>query len=321
MGENLTDRWRDLGNQRLVVPLVVALGKVDSALVQAELGPNLTLVVDPTADDLEQAVGAIVRAAPVVDVAAFDSMPNLRVLARTGVGTEKVDLAEASKRGIPVVITPGSNTNAVAEGALAFILHLSKRLAPLTDLVREGRWHERDGLPLGDIEGATCGIIGFGRIGRRLAEVLTVMGARVLAFDPFAEIPEAMRVDSLEALLAQSNIVSLHAPLTQDNHGLLSRSTLALLPKGAIVVNCSRGPLLNLDDALEALNSGQLLGLGLDVFDDEPPAHHPLFDHPAVALTPHVMGLSQRAAAQTFVDAARGIRAVLEGREPFAKAN
>ena len=303
------------------MPLVVALGKVDSALVQAELGPNLTLVSEPTADDLEQAVGAIARAAAVVDLEAFDSMPNLRVLARTGVGTEKVDLNEATKRGIPVVITPGSNTNAVAEGALAFILHLSKRLAPMTQLVREGKWNERDGLPLGDVEGSTCGIIGYGRIGRRLADILLAMGARVVAFDPFADIPSHMRADSLEDLLREANIVSLHAPLTSENHGLLNSKTLALLPTGSIVVNCSRGPLLNLDDALTSLNSGQLSGLGLDVFDEEPPAHHPLFDHPNVVLTPHVMGLSQRAAAQTFVDAARGIRDVLEGRQPFATAN
>jgi len=303
------------------VSVVVALGPVDYQLVSETLGAEHTLVTEPTEADLATAAGAIVRANFTVDRQMFARMPHLRVLARTGVGTDRVDLTTATERGIPVVVTPGSNTNAVAEGALALMLHLTKKLAPLTALVREGRWDERASQVLGDIDGVTVGIVGWGRIGRRLGSILEAMGARVLAFDPFAEVPAVSRVDSLSDLLRQSQIVSLHAPLTPENHHLLNASTLGLLPRGAIVINCGRGPLLSLDDALSALRSGQLSGVGLDVFDDEPPAHHPLFDQPGVALTPHVMGLSQKAAAQTFIDAARGIRDVLDGRDPSARAN
>ncbi|MEN9992479.1 MAG: hypothetical protein RLY83_49 [Actinomycetota bacterium] len=299
---------------------VIALGKVDVKLVTGILGDQLRFIENPSDNDLLLAQGAIVRANYTVDKVVFDKMPNLQVLARTGVGTERVDLEVAKSRNIPVVITPGSNTNAVAEGALALMLHLSKRLSPLTKLVSSGQWSERDNFPLGDIDGATVGIIGYGRIGRRLAQILDVMGAEVLAFDPFAEIPEVNRVAHLNELLAASDFVSLHVPLTDDNHHLINDESLSLLKPGAIVVNCSRGPLINLDDALDALKTGLLGGLGLDVFDEEPPVHHPIFDHANVVLTPHVMGLSAKAAAQTFVDAAQGIRDVLEGRTPRATA-
>lgn len=299
---------------------VVALGKVDVKLVTEVLGDQLRLIEDPSDNDLLNADGAIVRANYTVDEAVFHKMPNLKVLARTGVGTERVDLTVAKSRNIPVVVTPGSNTNAVAEGALALMLHLSKRLAPLTKLVASGRWAERDLFPLGDIEGATVGIIGYGRIGRRLAQILEVMGAKVLAFDPFAEIPEGNRVADINELLATSDFISLHVPLTDDNHHLINAESLLKLKPGTILVNCSRGPLIHLDDALDALNTGLLGGIGLDVFDEEPAVHHPIFEHENVALTPHVMGLSAKAAAQTFVDAAQGVRDVLEGRAPKATA-
>lgn len=300
---------------------VVALGKVDIELVTETLGDHLQLITEPSDADLLEASGAIVRANFTVDAEMFAKMPKLEVLARTGVGTERVDLAIASTRGIKVVITPGSNTNAVAEGALALALHLTKRLSPLTRLVAEGRWSEREGHTLGDIEGSTFGILGFGRIGKRLANIVEAMGAEVFAYDPFAEVPEHQKANSLEELLVRSHFVSLHVPLTTENHHLIHKDTLALMQSGAILINCSRGPLVNLDDALDSLNSGKLGGLGLDVFDEEPAAFHPIFQHQNVVLTPHVMGLSKKAATQTFIDASQGVRDILEGRHARATAS
>jgi phosphoglycerate dehydrogenase-like enzyme len=292
---------------------IVALGVVDAELVSSVLGNGFTLISEPNEIDLAEASGALVRASFIVDEEMFNRMPNLKVLARTGVGTERVDLGAAKLRNIPVVITPGSNSNAVAEGALAWALHLTKRLAQLTKLVADGRWVERDLHPLGDIEGATFGIIGYGRIGRRLANIVEVMGAKVVAFDPFADVPAEHSVANLNDLLIQSDFLSLHVPLTAETRHLINFQTLQLIKPGAILINCSRGPLIDLDHALQSLIDGRLRGLGLDVYDDEPPAHHAIFDHPNVVLTPHVMGLSAKAAAQTYVDAAQGIRDVLEG--------
>ncbi len=305
----------------MTVFTVVALGPVDEELVRPILGDDCELVTDPTAAQLSIADGAIVRGNVTVDRDSFDRMPNLRVLARTGVGTERVDLAVATERGIPVVITPGSNTRAVAEGALAMMLSLTKSLPALDAVVREGRWNDRDSVSVGDIDGATVGIVGYGRIGQRLSELLVALGADVIAFDPVATIPDALRCDTLPELLSRAQIVSLHVPLLDSTRHMINAATLALMPAGAVLINCGRGPLIDLDAALVALESGHLGGIGLDVFDDEPPTPHPLFQHPRALLTPHVMGLSHKSAAQTFIDAARGIRLVLDGGTAPATAN
>jgi D-3-phosphoglycerate dehydrogenase len=302
-------------------PIVVALGAVDPALVTGVLGDGVTFVPDPSEQDIASAVGAIVRADAVVDAAFFERGPQLRVIARTGVGVDLVDLAAASARGIPVVITPGSGTRAVAEGVFAMALCLVKRLGPLTDLVRQGRWAERGQVQVGDLDGATLGIIGYGRIGRRVGELGTAVGMRLLAYDPFSAPPEEIACNDLAELASASDVVTLHVPLTEQTYHLVDEDFLTHVQPGTILVNCGRGGLVDLDAALAALEAGRLAGVGLDVFEPEPPRHHPLFDHPNVVLTPHLMGLTRRAAAATFADAARGIVDVLAGRQPAAVAN
>jgi phosphoglycerate dehydrogenase-like enzyme len=300
--------------------LVVGLGPVEAEIVQPVLGSAIKYIEKPTDSDLNQATGAIVRANFKFDSSVFEKMPNLKVIARTGVGTDLVDLNTADSKKIPVVITPGSNTNAVAEGTLAHLLALSKRIKPLTKLVAEGNWDSRTKYPVGDLEANTLGVIGYGRIGRRVADIAAAFGMSIKAFDPFAEVPTDIKA-SLEEIFASSDYITLHIPLTPENEGLINSSTISKMKDGAVIVNCSRGGLINLDDALAALNSGKVGGLGLDVFDPEPPAHHKVFDHENVLLTPHVMGLSKRSTVATYIDAAQGVRDVLEGKSPKAIAN
>jgi D-3-phosphoglycerate dehydrogenase len=302
-------------------PVVVALGAVDPTLVTGVLGDGVEFVAQPGPEDLAVAEGAIVRADAVVDGALLARAPQMRVLARTGVGVDLVDLEEASARGIAVVITPGAGTRAVAEGVLAHALHLVKRLAPLTRLVREGRWAERAGVAVGDLDGATIGIVGYGRIGRRVGELAAAFGMRVLAHDPVSPPPAEVDCPDLGELAEASDVLTLHAPLTPATHHLVGAGLLGRIRPGAILVNCGRGGLLDLDAALAALESGRLGGVGLDVFDPEPPPHHPLFDHPDVVLTPHLQGLTRRATAATFAAAGRGVADVLAGRRPPALAN
>jgi D-3-phosphoglycerate dehydrogenase / 2-oxoglutarate reductase len=302
-------------------PVVVALGQVDPTLVTGVLGDGIAFVPDPNAADLATAVGAIVRADAIVDATLLDRAPLLRVLARTGVGVDLVDLAAASARGIPVVITPGSGTRAVAEGVLALALHLVKRLGPLTSLVREGRWAQRGEVAVGDLDGATIGIVGYGRIGRRVADLAEAFGMRVRAYDPLNPAPATRDCPDLYDLVAAADVLTLHLPLTTSTHHLVDRQLLSGVRPGAVLVNCGRGGLIDLDAVLEALTAGRLGGVGLDVFDSEPPAHHPLFDHPDVVLSPHLMGLTRRATLATFTDAARGVADVLAGRHPNAVAN
>jgi phosphoglycerate dehydrogenase-like enzyme len=296
-------------------PTVVALGEVAAELVEPALGDGLRFVPDPDAADLAAARGAIVRAAAIVDAPALARMPALRVLARTGVGVNLIDVDEATRRGIAVVVTPGSGTRAVAEGVIGMALSLVKRLAPLTCLVRTGRWAERSRVTVGDLDGATLGVVGYGRIGRRVGELAQAFGMDVVAHDPISPPPAGIACPDLGALAARSDVVTLHAPLTPATRHLVDDRFLARCRAGAILINCGRGALVDLDATHAALVDGRLGGVGLDVFDPEPAEHHRLFDHPNVILTPHVMGLSARATAATFTDAARGVRDILTGRQ------
>jgi D-3-phosphoglycerate dehydrogenase / 2-oxoglutarate reductase len=303
-------------------PLVVGLGKVEPDLVTGVLGDGIDFVAEPTDADLAVAQGAIVRADAVVDKAFLDRTPQMRVLARTGVGTDLVDVETATARGIAVVVTPGSGTGAVAEGVIAHAIALIKRLGQYTTLIREGRWAQRTaGGPPGDMDGATIGIIGYGRIGRRVGALAEAFGMRVLAYDPFAPPPAEVACSDLNELVAASDVLTLHVPLTAENHHMVNGEFLGRAKQGAVLINCGRGGLLDLDAALAALESGQLSGVGLDVFEPEPPAHHPIFDHPGVSLTPHMMGLTRRGTELTFADAAQGVVDVLGGRKPAAVAN
>jgi D-3-phosphoglycerate dehydrogenase len=311
---------------------------VDPELVLGHLPPDAQFVADPGPEDLHHAAGAIVRADALVDTVLLDRMPNLRVLARTGIGVERVDVAEATRRGIAVVVTPGAGAHAVAEGAMAMILYLVKRLRAATECVARGRWSERGAITVGDLDGATIGIVGYGRIGRRVGHLARAFGMTVLAHDPYlaeagtsrpgtpraesgATIADGAELVSLDALRARSTVITLHLPLTPQTFHLVDSTFLAAVPMGTILVNCGRGGLLDLEAAADALAEGRLAGLGLDVFDPEPPTPHPVFDRTDVVLSPHLMGLSIAATRATFTAAAQGVADVLSGRRPAALAN
>jgi D-3-phosphoglycerate dehydrogenase / 2-oxoglutarate reductase len=307
------------------LPVVVALGSVEEALVSGVLGGHCRFVATPGDAELAAAEGAIARADARVDRALLAQAPALRVIARTGVGTDLIDVPAVTARGIAVVITPGAGAAAVAEGAIGMALHLVKRFGPLTALVREGRWAQRVGVGVGDLDGATLGVIGYGRIGRRTAALGAAFGMRILAYDPVSappgDGPSVEHCDGLGDLAARSDVITLHLPLTERTRHLVDDAFLARVGPGAVLVNCSRGGLIDTDAVWRALTDGRLSGVGLDVFDPEPPGSHPLYRHPDVVLTPHLMGLSRRATAATFTAAARGVLDVLSGREPRAVAD
>jgi len=288
--------------------IVVGLGPVPAKQTQDLLGAGFRFIAEPTEQDLAIARGAIVRAEFKLDNTAFESMPNLRIAVRTGVGVDRVDLEAASERGVAIGITPGANTNAVAEGAIAMMLSLTKKLSPLTELVRNNQWSSRDGEIPGDLEGSTLGLVGFGRIGSRVAQLAQAFEMRVLAFDPVANVPDNLRAESMDALLSESNILSIHVPLNEKTRNLISTREIELMPGGSIIINVARGGVVDLDAAHGALISGKLSGLGLDSFDPEPAVFHECFNHPNVVLTPHVMGLSHRARERTFAAAAQAIK-------------
>jgi D-3-phosphoglycerate dehydrogenase / 2-oxoglutarate reductase len=264
-----------------------------------------------------------VRGGSRVSEALIEAAPGLRVIGRSGVGFDEVDVEAATRRGIPVVITPEANAQAVAEGALALLLALVKRLPELDAAVRAGRWPDRDRSDVRDLEESTFGLLGLGRIGRRVAALALPFSMQVLAHDPYTCEVEGVELVGLEELFSRSDYLSLHAPLTPETRGIVHADLLARAGPGAVLVNTSRGGLVrSLDDLYGALESGALDGVGLDVFEPEPPdVSHPLFSHPRVLVSPHALGMSRLARRRVFEEMSRGMAAVLRGGRAEHVAN
>jgi D-3-phosphoglycerate dehydrogenase len=259
-------------------------------------------------------VAILSRQGPV-DAAVMDAAPGLRVVARHGVGVEDVDLAAAAARGIIVARAPGSNTRAVAEHTLALILALAKDLRPLSAHVGGGGWRLAT-TKVRDVAGLRLGLVGCGAIGRAVAGLATAFGMRVAGFDPGgAEAPGIVRVERLADLWPQSDVLSLHLPFMPSTRHIVDAAAIAALPAGAIVINTARGGLIDEAALLAALDSGQVAGAGLDVFETEPPAADDrLRGHSRVIATPHVAGVTDGSLVTMGVMAAECIAAVLRGQ-------
>jgi phosphoglycerate dehydrogenase-like enzyme len=236
-------------------------------------------------------------------------------------------MAAATRRGIPVVFAPGGSATAVAESTLAMIIALVKKLPQLSDRTRAGDWSARDTTAIGDMKDTTIGIVGLGRIGREVAHMAAAFGMHILAYDPYisSELAVALgaKLVGLNFLLAESDCITFHIPLNNETRGVVSSQMLAQIKRGAILVNLSRGGLLeSLDVIYDALDSGRLSAVGMDVYPNEPPdVSHPIFSHPDVLCTPHAMGLSIRATTETYAMVTKGMADVLEGRIPTNVVN
>lgn len=295
--------------------VIAGLGGVDYKKISHIITDEFEYIDNPEPDQLRRVDGALVRANYKIDAQALEELSHLKVLARTGVGFDLVDVDECTQREIPVVITPGSNSVAVAEGTFAHLLSIIKRVRSYSEMVAHGKWAERNSLVVEDLEQNTLGILGYGRIGKKVAEIAKAFSMNVHAYDPYAEIPGDMKLDSVEEIFRNCRYVSLHLPLNEQTRNIIDAEAISQMPSGAVIINCGRGGLVDLDAGLAALNSGHLAGIGLDVFDEEPPEHHPIFDQPNVTLTPHMMGLSVRAMQQTFEMAAEEVVRVLKGEQ------
>jgi phosphoglycerate dehydrogenase-like enzyme len=244
--------------------------------------------------------------------------PRLRVIARTGVGYDAIDLAAASARGVVVTITPGTNHDSVAEQAFALLLALARRVAVNDRIIRDGGWDRTLVRPL---RGQTLGLVGLGRIGRAMVPKALAFGMRVVAYDPlppsaFDEAHGLLRLD-LGDLLAEADVVSLHLPLNEATRGLFHRGTFARMRPGALLINTARGGLVVEPDLYESLTSGHLAGAGLDVLGCEPPEPgNPLLRLPNVVLSPHIAGIDTRAMADMADLAARCIVDLIRASGP-----
>lgn len=244
----------------------------------------------------------------------MDAAPALKVISKHGSGIDVIDQNAAAERGIAVKAAVGANAAAVAEHAWALILACAKAVPQLNDRMRAGHWDKATHKSV-ELNGRTLGIVGLGEIGRRAASVGVALGMRVVAFDPYAKsVPDGVtRVDNLSQLYRESDVVSLHCPLTDDNRGMINRETLAQFKDGAMLVNTARGGLIDEPALAEALASGKLRAAGLDSFAVEPmPVPHPFQQIPNLILSPHIGGVSDAAYINMGVGAAKNVLAVLE---------
>ena len=265
---------------------------------------------------LELAQGLLVRSRTRVDSRMLmEEAPRLRVIGRAGVGVDNIDVATATRRGIPVVNAPAAATASVAELTMGLLVAVARDFGSQIPAVKAGEWKKAgNGM---ELSGRTLGFVGYGRIAREVAVRAKAFGMKVQAHDPFlTESPDGTPLLPLDRLLATSDVVSLHANLTPENRHLINATTLARMRKGAILLNVARGALVDEEALLAALESGHIAGAGLDVFEDEPPRRAPLLGHPKVVPLPHIGASTREAQRRAGLVTVEEMAKVLQGRTP-----
>lgn len=265
-------------------------------------------------DDVADTVTGILLRTERVDGAMLRRAPRLRIVARHGAGVDSVDVDTARELGIRVTTTPGANAPAVAEHTIALLMAARRGIAAAA------RGASRADLVGRELAGSTLGLIGYGRIAQHVARIATGgFGMRILAHDPFAD-PETVRESgaepvSLEELSRRSDAVSVHVPLTTETRGLVSGAFIDRMPAHGIVVNTSRGGIVDEEALLTAVDAGSLGGAGLDVTSVEPlPEGHPLRSHPRVVVTPHIGGQTEESMRRVALMAEASLREELDTR-------
>jgi len=264
---------------------------------------------------------AVIAGSEAYTDSVLAQLPELRVIARHGVGYDKIDVPAATRRGIAVAITPDANHEAVAEHAMALLLALARRIVPASNDTRSGKWSRGESLV--PLRGRTLGIVGLGRIGRSVAKRAAAFGMKLIACDemPNREFAAQLAIElvTLDELLSRADVVTLHLPMSAQTSCVICGESLARMKRGSLLVNTARGGLVNESDLESALESGHLAGAALDVLAIEPPpADHPLLRLPNVIVTPHVAGFDAQALSAMAMAAAQNILELLSGGWPAA---
>ncbi len=312
-------------------PLIVLAGPIHpdgKAMLEAEA--RVVVCNDETEAGLvavaADASGILFRAKPNCSASLMAACKRLRVVGRHGAGLDIVDIPAATRLGVAVVHAPGSNSQAVAEHALMLMLACVKRTLEIDKGTREGQWREQR-VGSTELDGKTLGIVGVGNVGRRVAKFAGAIGMRVLGYDKYVPADELRRrgvepVGSLEALLPQVDVLTCHTPLTDETRHMINEKTLALMKKGAIFINTSRGPVHDERPVFEALAKGQLRAAGIDVFEEEPvSADNPILRLPNVVVSSHMAGVTAEAGRQMAVQVAGEMLRVLRGERPDVLVN
>ncbi|HEX9943344.1 MAG TPA: phosphoglycerate dehydrogenase [Thermoanaerobaculia bacterium] len=265
----------------------------------------------------------VVRSSTQATADLLQAGKRLKVVGRAGIGVDNVDVAAATELGILVVNAPTANLMSATEHTFALLLSLARRVPEADASTKAGEWNRK--LTGVELQGKTLGIIGFGRIGQRVADRSRGFEMKIAAYDPFLDAAAARRMEvellSLDELLARADVVTLHVPLTEQTRNLLNRENLAKMKKGALLVNCARGGVIDEEALLEALESGHLGGAALDVFAEEPPKDLRLVRHRKVVATPHLGAQTREAQERISLETAQMVLAALSGSLAVAAVN
>jgi len=272
------------------------------------------VAVGPDDADLATADAVLAGAKRSWDAEAFALGGALKVISRIGIGYDNVDVAAATAAGVIVCNAPDAPSVSTAEHTLMLMLATVKNLPAQTERARQGLPGAAVGTAL-ELDGAVLGLVGYGRIARRVGIAATALGMSVLAYDPYINDAEGCRLVGLDEVFAGSDVISLHAPAVAETRHMINAASLAAMKHGVYLVNCARGGLVDQEALLEALESGRVAGAGLDVTDPEPlPEGHPLLQHPRVIVTPHVASATVAGRRRLYEHAIDNALNVLAGR-------
>lgn len=292
------------------------LAEIDAELVVASGGDEAILEAAAGAD-------ALLNTYHPIGADAIARLDRCRIIARYGIGVDNVDLDAARAAGITVTNVPDYCVEEVATHALALLLTLQRKVLLADQITRRGGWGVSDVVPMYRLSELTTGLLGYGRIARHLARMLAAIGTTVIAHDPFvtSDPGDGTRMVGFDELLEESHALSLHCPLTESTRGIIGAKELARMRSEAVLVNTSRGPLVVLDDLLQALRDGEIAGAGLDVFEREPPSAADFEGVPGLVVTPHTAFYSEQAVRESQRKATTQVIKVLGGQQPDYPVN
>lgn len=275
-------------------------------------------------DEANECEAILIRSAKI-SREIIEKLPNLKIIAKHGIGTDNIDIKAATKKGITVVNAPEANAISVAEHALAMIMAISKNIALLDRKVRKGEFGARSEFLCTEVKGKTVGLIGYGRISRLLARKLKALDVELMAYDAFAgeDIKKAakefevMMVDSVESIYQKADFISIHIPLTKETRNMIGKKELSMMKSNAFLINVARGGIIDETALYDALKDKKIAGAALDVFEKEPPGiENPLFKLDNLLASPHNAALTNEAMIAMAVDSSQGIVDFLSGKEP-----
>lgn len=268
--------------------------------------------------EITTADGLIIRIGEI-NAQMIQAATKLKVIGRTGVGFDNIDVLQATKQGVPVVITPGANALSVAEHTMALLFALSKQLIPASSQLKLGNWNVRDQQKSVEIHGKTLALIGFGEIGKKVVQLALGLGMKVYVYDPYVDAEEiekfnAVAVDQVGKLLEIADFLSIHIPLLPTTRDFLTITDLKKMKNTAYLINCSRGGIVSESTLVEALDKGYIAGVALDVFEKEPlPEDALVLQRENIICTPHSAAQTKEAARRMHEMCVKGCLAVLEG--------